>query len=365
MISSERMRRVKRRIGSMLLAVLIVLSLCTGVFAAEPESGLRLTAKQTGSQIAVDVWLTSEGATNGRIVVSYDHELVTLRSAVSADRSWITSINTETEGEVAFAWAASDLPAEETCMAHLVFLPANKILDELTFEAEVTELYDSGTALTPDPAEASVTIQEKEVPTSGPGSSSGSGSGSGESAGTDDGNPFTDIYGHWAYDEILSAYHAGLVNGITTTTFGPETAVTRGMFVTLLYRLEGNPAATGSNPFTDVPAGEYYTNAVIWAYGNGVVNGTSTTTFSPDAPVTRQDLVTMLYRYAQFAGMDTSASANLSSFTDSASVESYAQAAMQWAVGAGIVQGSNSLLTPLAYTTRAQAAAILVRFAGI
>lgn len=345
----------------MLLAALIVLSLCTGVFAAEPESGLRLTAKQTGRQIAVDVWLTSEGATNGRIVVSYDNELVTLRSATAADRSWITSINTETEGEVSFAWVASNLPAEETCMAHLVFLPANADLDKLTFEAEVTELYDSGTVLTPDPAEASVTIQEKDVPTGGAGSSSGSGEGSG----TGDGNPFTDIDGHWAYDEILSAYRAGLVNGLTATTFGPETAVTRGMFVTLLYRLEGKPAAAGSNPFTDVPAGAYYANAVIWAYGNGVVNGTSATTFSPDAPVTRQDLVTMLYRYAQFAGMDTSASASLSAFTDSASIAGYAQAAMQWAVGAGITQGSNSQLTPLAYTTRAQAAAILVRFAGI
>lgn len=346
----------------MLLAALIVLSLCTGVFAAETESGLRLTAKETNNQIAVDVWLTAEDATNGRIVVSYDHNLVTLLSATPANRSWITSINAETKGKVAFAWAASDLPSEETCMAHLVFQPVNLMLDALTFDAEVTELYDSGTALTPDPAEASVTIQETVVPG---GSGSTGSTGSGTSSNETDDNPFTDIDGHWAYDEILSAYHAGLVNGTTTTTFSPEMAVTRGMFVTLLYRLEGSPAATGNNPFTDVAAGKYYTDAVVWAYGNGVVNGTSATTFSPDASVTRQDLVTMLYRYAQYAGMDTSASASLSSFTDSASVESYAQAAMQWAVGADIIKGSNNQLTPLAYTTRAQAAAILVRFAGI
>lgn len=363
------MKKLKRKIGSLLLAALLVLSLTTGALAAGTDTGLRLTASQSGSLVAVSAYLTADGATNGRIVVSYDPDVVTLVRAVATDSSWITSINTTEEGQVALAWAASDLDAEETCMMRILFTPVKAIPAVAIFQGEITELYDSGKDLTGrvDNLTDEVQLTVINVPVSGSGSGSGS-TGSSDSEPSEPSgskNPFTDIDGHWAYDEILKAYEAGLVSGTTATTFSPETSVTRGMFVTLLYRLSGEPAANGSNPFTDVPAGKYYTNAVVWAYGNGVVNGTSDTTFSPDAPVTRQDLVTMLYRYAQFAGMDTSASASLSSFADSGSVAGYAQAAMEWAVGAGIMQGSNGKLTPLAYTTRAQAAAILVRFAGI
>lgn len=157
---------------------------------------------------------------------------------------------------------------------------------------------------------------------------------------------------------------AGLVNGIGNGQFGPDMALDRAMFTTLLYRLAGSPAVAGSNPFTDVAAGVYYTDAVIWAYQNGVVTGTSATTFDPTATLTREQMVTMLYRYAQFAGIDTSASASLAGFSDSASVSSYAVNAMQWAVAEGIIKGQGDALVPGGTTTRAQAAAVLVRFVG-
>ena len=138
------------------------------------------------------------------------------------------------------------------------------------------------------------------------------------------------------------------------------------MFATLLYRLAGKPAVSGSHPFTDVADGQYYSDAVLWAYQNNVVTGTGDgTTFSPNAIVTREQMVTMLYRYAQFAGIDASASTSLAGFPDHADVATWAEASMKWAVAEGLIKGtSDGKLLPQGNTNRAQAATVLVRFAG-
>ncbi len=367
---------MKRKIVSILLVSLMVLSLCVPASAAE-DAGLELDWTERGSYLAVDALIEAQGVTNGRIVITYDPSLLTLTGVSAGDSRWVVSIDDTTPGEVAFAWVGSNLPAEPEEVVTVEFrkaLVTEGFETEINFE--VTELYRNGDKLeTPDDETLEITANGIIVPSPGgngsgsskPGSGSGSGSGSSDDSFLDkylDANPFTDISGHWAEDEIISAYMAGLVNGLGDGRFGPDEALNRAMFTTLLYRLAGSPAVYGNNPFTDVANGLYYTDAVIWAYQNGVVTGTSATTFDPNATLTREQMVTMLYRYAQFAGISTSASTSLDSFSDSASVSGYAVNAMQWAVAEGIIKGQGNALVPGGTTTRAQAAAVLVRFVG-
>ena len=132
--------------------------------------------------------------------------------------------------------------------------------------------------------------------------------------------------------------------------------------MTILYRLEGEPEVSGTSGFTDVEAGTWYTDAVAWAAANGIVNGTTDTTFAPGEDITREQLVTVLYRYAESKGYDVSASADLSGYPDAGQVQDYAQPAMAWAVAEGIVEGVDGTLNPAGNATRAQIATILMRF---
>ena len=139
--------------------------------------------------------------------------------------------------------------------------------------------------------------------------------------------------------------------------------MSRAMFVTVLWRIAGRPAG-GVTAFTDVPDGQWYSGAVAWAAQEGIVLGTTRTTFSPDEALTREQLATILLRYAEKNALDEAARSSLSGFADGASVSPYAREAMCWAVGAGIFKGSDGLLLPQDGATRAQAAAVLVRFLG-
>ncbi len=132
--------------------------------------------------------------------------------------------------------------------------------------------------------------------------------------------------------------------------------------MTILYRLEGQPAVSGDLPFTDVEAGTWYTDAILWAAQNNIVNGVSDTEFAPGDDLTRQQLVTILYRYAKAKGCDVSASADLSGYPDADQVQGYAQPTMAWAVAEGIVEGMDGNLNPAGNASRAQIATILMRF---
>ena len=153
----------------------------------------------------------------------------------------------------------------------------------------------------------------------------------------------------------------GLFGGTSNTTFEPETAMTRAMLVTLLWRYEGNPAE-GENTFTDVPEGTWYTEAVAWAAANGVVNGVGSNRFDPEGELTREQMAALLFRYAQQKGIDTSERGSLLSFLDGGRVSSWAEDAIQWTVAEGIIAGSDGCLLPQGNATRAQVAAILTRF---
>ena len=175
--------------------------------------------------------------------------------------------------------------------------------------------------------------------------------------------PFPDVdENDWFYDEVVYVYENGLMNGVENNQFAPNTATNRAMLATILYRLAGQPDVSGDLPFTDVAAGTWYTDAVLWAAQNGIVNGLGENTFAPMNTLTREQLVTMLYRYAEAEGYDVSAAADLSGYPDAGKVQTYAQEAMSWAVAEGIVEGMDGNLNPAGSATRAQIATILMRF---
>ena len=176
--------------------------------------------------------------------------------------------------------------------------------------------------------------------------------------------PFPDVdENDWFYDEVVYVYENGLMNGVENNQFAPNTATNRAMLATILYRLAGQPDVSGDLPFTDVAAGTWYTDAVLWAAQNGIVNGLGENTFAPMNTLTREQLVTMLYRYAEAKGYDVSASAALSGYPVAGQVQDYAQPAMAWAVAENIIQGmEDGTLKPAGNASRAQIATILMRF---
>ena len=178
------------------------------------------------------------------------------------------------------------------------------------------------------------------------------------------GNPFIDVAeGSWYADAVQYVYDKGLMAGTSSTTFSPDATTTRGMIVTILYRLEGTPAVSSASGFTDVADGQYYTNAVAWAAANNIVGGYGNGLFGPNDTITREQMAAILYRYAQYKGYDVTASTDLSGYSDAAQVSSYALAALQWANAEGLVNGtSDTTLTPGGSATRAQVAVILMRF---
>lgn len=174
---------------------------------------------------------------------------------------------------------------------------------------------------------------------------------------------FTDVtsanVGSWAADAIDFMATNGLVGGVGNNKFNPTGTMTRCDLVLIMYRMAGEPSvADVTNPFTDVNTSDYFYKAVLWAYKNGVVNGTGANTFSPKKNITREQIASILYRYSGA----TTATGSISSFDDAGKVSDYAATAMKWAVGAGIIGGSNNKLDPQGNATRAQVAVMLHRF---
>lgn len=176
--------------------------------------------------------------------------------------------------------------------------------------------------------------------------------------------PFADVDElDWFYDAVVYVYNEGMMDGISATQFAPNSNLTRGMVVTMLYRLEGEPRVTGSSGFDDVASGAWYADAVTWAAENGIVNGVSDTEFAPNVNITREQLAAILYRYAEYNDYDVSGRDDLSEFTDRSSISSYALDAMRWAVDEGLITGiTNTTIEPQGTATRAQAATMFMRF---
>ena len=169
------------------------------------------------------------------------------------------------------------------------------------------------------------------------------------------GSPDPDVYKRQVYDK-------GMMTGVSADRFAPASTTTRGMIVTILYRLENEPAVSGGSAFTDVESGAWYADAVAWAAANDIVNGTSATTFAPNSPITREQMAAILYRYAAYKGYDVSQKADLSGYTDAASISGYAKDALAWANAQKLITGvTDTTLNPQGSATRAQVATILMR----
>lgn len=320
---------LKTRLLAMLLAVLMVLG-TVAMASAASDAAMTMDYETTGKQVTVTVAVTKgSGLTNGQLTVTYDAAALTLTNAYASDVCAIASVNGNTAGKIVLAWVGSDLTDESTVLLTAEFTAKNPGADTTlttTFAGETTQLTVEGRS-----------------------------------------NPFTDIDNHWAKEEILAAYYEGLFTGVTETTFAPDLDITRAMFVTVLYRMEGEPAVDSSKlSFTDVGAKMYYAAAVVWATEAGVTKGTTATTFSPEDKITRQELVTMLYRYAQYKGDNVAASKDLSQFADADQIAPWAEPAMSWALAEGLVNGyEDGSVRPAASATRAQTAAILCRYADL
>lgn len=331
---------MKKRLWKPLLALVLALSMVTVALAAPLSASVSMKSESAVDLLSVSVDVTAEGATNGKLTVTYDPAHLILVNA-AAPGAGMVSVNSQTEGTVSLAWVGSDLPAGEATVAILNFMPTGTDWSDTVVKTQVTELYAGSTAL---PAcESELTLSNPSV------------------------CPFTDMDGHWAYDYVLAAWQYGLVSGTGDgSTYSPGTAVTRAMFVTLLYRMAGSPKAEVEADYTDLTH-DWYKNAVSWAKEAGITNGTNAegTTFSPDRPLTRQEMVVMLFAYAGIMGHDTSARADLSAYGDASGIAFWAQEAFRWAVAENVVSGTGTGLAPLGGADRAQAAVVLVRFAGL
>ena len=169
--------------------------------------------------------------------------------------------------------------------------------------------------------------------------------------------------GDWYHDSCVYTIENGLMTGIGENTFGPSHTLSRAMMLQILYNLEGRPQVTGTNRFVDVKNDWWYTDAIIWGTENGITHGIANDKFAPDNMITREQMVTMLFRYAAHKGIDTNVSVNLSVFADAGSISGYAKDAMAWAVAEGIVVGTGALtLEPQDTATRAEAATIMKRY---
>lgn len=177
-------------------------------------------------------------------------------------------------------------------------------------------------------------------------------------------HPFTDVGNEWYTEYICRAYESGVMTGKSASRFCPKTSLTRGEFATTLYRINGTKEYEYRNVFPDVKSGAFYSKAVVWAADTGVVTGYNDGTFAPAMCVTREQIATMLYRYAKMKGYPVSGAVSLSGYKDKGTVSSFAKEAMQWAVGNGIITGkeNGTKLDPRGNASRAETATILVRF---
>jgi hypothetical protein len=332
----------------------------TGFDVPPAQTEVNIALKYTRAPEATASW----DSTNQKLTLAFTRPM--------PETATIAALSVEgIEGE----WAASDDGKTFTFSPKETLAANSKI--KLTIEASV--LSEDGVAI------GDVTIPEVTVtakPSDGPG---GTGSGGGGSSSKpdeepgDDGegdggsagspaapwqNPFSDVAeSDWFYGDVEYAFANGLMNGMSAAKFEPNSRMTRAMLVTVLYRLAGEPEVSGGSGFSDVAAGQWYTDAVAWAAGNGIVNGIGGGKFAPDSNITRQDIAVVLSRYAESAGKELAAVREPAAFADSGEIAGYAKDAVAALNAAGIINGVGSnRVNPRGEATRAEVAAMLHRY---
>lgn len=336
------MKKLSKRLFALLLAGVLLVSCAATAAAAEPLT-LTVSGKIADGVLTAEVTVPADSKlTDGRLVFTYDPEELTLSSAAAGklltkDNSE-SDINTSVSGTVAFAWAGDALKEAGSLLTLTFAVKAEgKELADLTLNLTAEDLYCGK-----DAVKAEIILPEPSAPE----------------------RPFVDVpETYWAYDEIYAAYDAGLFLGTTATTFGPEVALNRGMIVTVLWRLAGEEKAAKAADFADVTANDYYAEAVSWGVEKGIVKGYGDDYFRPMRKASRQEVATILYRYAKAMGVELEEKVEGGTFVDYDQVATWAREAIDWTIRTGILIGKpGNRLDPMGNTTRAQAATILVRF---
>ena len=332
------MRNTNKWLVLLLTVLMLVNVLGISAMAAQNPAplDLRLVPAAEAGVVQVEILATADQTVaDGKLVVTFDPEVLTYEGtgigSAWTDAEAVTLSDNAASGKVILAFAGVDAAKEG-------------VLFSIRFSGAACD-----TAITLDGSRSYIT-GSGTVPTV-----------SGEFCPSDRFNDLTGLTaeGHTAVDYMVGM---GYMNGMSGSKFGPHVKLNRAMMVTILHRIAGAPTVSGTNNFVDVPAGQFYTDAVIWASTNGITTGVDSTHFAPGRELTRTELVTFLYRFAGVMGYDRSATTDLSRFTDSNKVLSYAVDAFSWAVGAGIVNGTTeTTLAPMAKTTRAQICLMVFR----
>ena len=366
--------RLKKKTGRLL--VLFVLAALLTLPASAAGTTLSIRAPETlpsvGETFTVSVEIGGNpGLCAAQYTLTFDRSVVSCESAsVGTVLSGTLSATNPKAAGGAIVAAATVTPAEgDGAIGEFTFKVVGKgtttfALTECVFTdgngASVTTNIPSASAGTETPAGPTEPVKptdptEPEKPTETETPAAGTGS-----------QTFPDVpKTFWGYEYIEAAAAKGLVNGMTDGTFAPDREMTRAEFVTMLWRMAGKPAAAKAAPFTDVPANAWYRDAVNWAAEKKVVNGTSDTTFGPDGKVTRQEAVTILFRYSGgTSGMEAMLTGVYDSqFTDSGTIAPWAKNAVYWAIYNGVINGtSDTTVSPEGTASRAQVATILVRY---
>ena len=330
------MRNTRKWLVLLLTVVMLVNTLGIHAMATENESPIALAVTNTagsGTTVQVQILATeAQTVADGKLVMTYDAGALTLTKAEVGEAwggdpiTWSTNRGT---GKFILTSASADAAAEG-------------VLFTLTFEASADAVValDGSSYISGVKADLSQTIS------------------------TCPSTRFADVRDeipliHAAVDYMV---RAGYMNGMDTSHFGPDLELNRAMMVTILYRIAGTPAVSGTHSFVDVPAGQFYTEPVIWAVNNGITTGLDATHFAPGKSLTRQELVTFLYRFAKHMGYDVTKTTDLSAYTDAGKVQPYAVEPFQWAVASGVVNGTSATtLSPENTTTRAQICIMVTR----
>ena len=324
------MRNMKKWLVLLMTVAMLVNVLGVSAMATENSAPLALSVSRAaeGGMVQVDILATeAQTVADGKLVLTYDPAVLTYVSTV-AGTAWTKaeqvdpSVNSNNPGKVILAFANDDA-AGEGVLFRVTFSGAVSDTElALTGEYVTDDVPVSGLRVSYCPSESFVDIRNANE------------------------------LSHTAVDYMVGM---GDMNGMDTSHFGPNLELNRAMMVTILYRIAGSPAVAADSTFSDVPADEFYTAPVAWAVENGITNGVSASLFAPGKPLTRQELVTFLYRFAGVMGYDRTATTDLSAYTDADEIQSYAVQAFQWAVASGVVNGtSQTTLSPENTTTRAQ-----------
>lgn len=318
-----------KKLTSLLLCMVLVLSLF-GVNAAAAENPC-MEAGVTAADGTVTVVVTAkQAAANAHLVVNFDSKCLTY---VGCETAFAAHTVKAEEGKLTIGLASATADAVD----------AGEALIELRFEKNGS-WKNTGITITAE------TYGGKQV---------------NETVTVLVGDRFEDVsQDQWFYEAVEYMASKGYINGVSTTRFAPGMELNRAMMVTILYRMAGAPEVEGTNVFTDVPANDYFTDAVIWATENGITNGISQTKFAPFTLVNREQMVTFLQRYAKLQGADVTVSNTkvLEQFPDNAKVSDWAVEPFCWAVENGIINGDDGLLAAWNTATRAQVTVMLYRY---